>query len=37
MKVANNNITQAARSLGIDRTTLHRKLKRFDLDLELAE
>ena len=37
MKVANNNVTQAARSLGIDRTTLHRKLKRFDLDLELAE
>ncbi len=29
--VANNNITQAARALGINRTTLHRKLKKYNL------
>lgn len=31
MKVKGNNITHAAQALGIDRTTLHRKLKNYDL------
>lgn len=31
LAVAGNNISQAARSLGINRATLHRKLKRYDL------
>ena len=31
LEVADNNITQAAQALGINRATLHRKLKRFNL------
>ena len=31
LEVADNNITQAAQALGINRATLHRKLKRYDL------
>ena len=31
LEVTNNNITQAARALGINRTTLHRKLKKYDI------
>jgi transcriptional regulator of acetoin/glycerol metabolism len=27
----NGNVTAAAKSLGVSRATLHRKLKRFDL------
>ena len=31
LEVADNNVTQAAQALGINRATLHRKLKRFNL------
>ena len=31
LKVTGNNISDAARALGIDRTTLYRKLKRYNL------
>ena len=31
LEVADNNVTQAARALGINRSTLHRKLKKYDL------
>ena len=31
LEVADNNITQAAQALGINRATLHRKLKKYDL------
>ena len=31
LEVTDNNITQAARALGINRTTLHRKLKKYDI------
>ena len=31
LAVADNNITRAARALGINRTTLHRKLKKYNL------
>ena len=31
LAVSGNNITQAARALGINRATLHRKLKSYDL------
>ncbi len=31
LEASGNNITQAARALGINRVTLHRKLKRYGL------
>ena len=31
LKVTDNNIADAARQLGIDRTTLYRKLKKYNL------
>ena len=31
LEVADNNVTQAAQALGINRATLHRKLKKYDL------
>ena len=31
LEVADNNVTQAAQALGINRSTLHRKLKKYDL------
>ena len=31
LEVADNNLTQAARALGIGRGTLYRKLKKYDL------
>ena len=31
LEVADNNVTQAARALGINRSTLHRKLKKYNL------
>ena len=31
LEAADNNVTQAARALGINRSTLHRKLKRYNL------
>ena len=32
LEAAGNNVTRAARALGIDRSTLHRKLKRYELN-----
>ena len=34
LKVTDNNVTQAARALGINRTTLQRKLKKYDLSID---
>lgn len=31
LEITDNNITQAARALGINRATLHRKLKKYDI------
>ena len=31
LKVTNNNISHTAHTLGIDRTTLYRKLKKYNL------
>ena len=33
LEVSDNNITQAAQSLGINRATLYRKLKKYDLEV----
>ena len=34
LKINNKNITSTSKSLGVERTNLHRKIKMYNIDLE---